>query len=118
MKLQTRVNGFHRTGHPVRRRNLRIPCQVPAQVQNAEQRVCGVCMDLSLGGMLFAGPLISVGERIQLTLELGSVGPIRLAGEVLDHRRHAEGTRSAIRFPVLSQSDLKAINRFVAGQIA
>jgi len=118
MKLETRVNGSHRTGHPVRRRNLRIPCRVPTQLEKADQRISGVCTDLSLGGMLFAGPLMSIGERIHLTLDLANVGPVRLAGEVLEHRSNADGTRLAIRFPLLSQADLKAINRFVASQIA
>ncbi len=67
--------------------------------------------------MLFVGPAVALGERVSLTLELASAGQIRLAGEVLDHRTHAGDTRTAIRFPVLSQSDLKAINRFVASQI-
>src|SRR5262249_30991867 len=118
MKLETRVNGLHRTGHPVRRKNLRIPCQVPTQLEDADRRISGVCTDLSLGGMLFAGPLMSIGERVHLTLDLANVRSVRLAGEVLGHRSHGDGTRLAIRFPLLTQADLKAINRFVASQIA
>jgi len=112
------LNGFHRTGHPVRRRNLRIPCSVPTRLENSEQSVSGICTNLSLGGTLFIGPSVSVGETVNLTMELSSVGKIRLAGEVLGCRPHPSGSGMAIRFPLLTQGDLKAINRFVANQIS
>lgn len=112
------LNGFHRTGHPVRRRNLRIPCSVPTRLENCEQSVSGICTDLSLGGTLFIGPTLTVGETVNLTMELSSVGRIRLAGEVVGHRPHPGGSGMAIRFPLLTQGDLRAINRFVANQIS
>ncbi len=112
------LNGFHRTGHPVRRRNLRIPCSVPTRVECSEQCISGICTDLSLGGTLFVGPSVSAGETVTLTMELRSVGKIRLAGEVLGSRPHANGNGMAIRFPLLTQGDLRAINRFVANQIS
>ena len=112
------LNGFHRTGHPVRRKNLRIPCSVPARLENCEQSVSGTCTDLSLGGTLFIGPAVGVGETVTLTMELNSVGKIRLAGEVVGYRAHPSGSGMAIRFPMLTQGDLKAINRFVANQIS
>jgi len=51
-------------------------------------------------------------------MELNSVGKIRLAGEVVGYRAHPSGSGMAIRFPMLTQGDLKAINRFVANQIS
>ena len=112
------MNGFHVRGHPLRRRNVRIPCSVLAQVESGEENLRGVCTDLSLGGMLFVGPAVAIGEKINVTLDLSQSGSVRLGGEVLAHRSLPAGPAMAIRFPELSQRDLRAINRFVAHQLA
>jgi hypothetical protein len=68
--------------------------------------------------MLFIGPAVPVGEKINVTLDLSGYGSTSLAGEVLAHRTLLDRPAMAIRFPELSQSDLRAINRFVANQLA
>src|ERR1700687_5168039 len=112
------LNALTGRGHPLRRRNVRIPCSVLARVENGEETLRGLCTDLSLGGMLFLGPAVAVGERINVTLELSDSGRVRLSGEVLGHRTLPVGGGMAIRFPGLTQRDLKAINRFVAFQLS
>ncbi len=111
-------NGVHLQAHPLRRRNVRIPCNVLAQVAAEVETVRGLCTDLSLGGMLFVGPSLEVGEKVDVTLDLLESGSVRLNGEVLEHRMRPVGQAMAIRFPELSQHELKAINRFVAFQLA
>ena len=113
-----RNNGFDIHPHPLRRRNVRIPCQVPAQVDAAARTVRGMCTDLSLGGMLFVGPPLGTGEKVEVTLDLLHPGAVRLSGEVLEPRAPASGVAMAIRFPHLGPRELKAINRFVAFQLA
>ncbi len=113
-----RSNGFDIHPHPLRRRNVRIPCQVLAQVDAAARTVRGLCTDLSLGGMLFVGPRLDTGEKVEVTLDLLHPGAVRLSGEVLEHRAPASGSAMAIRFPHLRPRELKAINRFVAFQLA
>ncbi len=105
-------------GHPLRRRNVRIPCSVLARVDAWDKSLRGLCTDLSLGGMLFIGPPVPIGEKINITLDLSGSGIVNLDGEVLGHRTLLAGSAMAIRFPELSQSHLKAINRFVAYQLA
>lgn len=113
-----RSNGFDVHPHPLRRRNVRIPCKVLAQVDAAARTVRGMCTDLSLGGMLFVGPPLDAGEKVEITLDLLHPGAVRLSGEVLEHRAPAGDPAMAIRFPLLGQRELKAINRFVAFQLA
>ena len=113
-----RINGLNARVHPLRRRNVRIQCSVLARVETWNESVRGLCTDLSLGGMLFVGPPVAVGEKINVTLDLRRSGSIHLSGEVLAHRELSEGSAMAIRFPELSQRDLAAINRFVALQLA
>ena len=113
-----RINGLNARVHPLRRRNVRIECKVLARVETWNESVRGLCTDLSLGGMLFVGPPVEVGEKINVTLDLLRSGSIRLRGEVLEHRELSAGPAMAIRFPELSQRDLTAINRFVAFQLA
>jgi hypothetical protein len=117
VRLQT-SNSLNGRGHPLRRRNVRIPCSVLARVEKGEETLRGLCTDLSLGGMMFLGPAVAVGERINVTLELSDSGRVRLDGEVLGHRTLPVGAGMAIRFPGLTQRDLKAINRFVAFQLS
>jgi c-di-GMP-binding flagellar brake protein YcgR len=113
-----RSNGFDVYPHPLRRRNVRIPCQVLAQVDAATRTVRGMCTDLSLGGMLFLGPPLDAGEKVEVTLDLLHPGAVKLSGEVLERRTPAGGPAMAIRFPHLGPRELKAINRFVAFQLA
>jgi len=77
-----------------------------------------MCTDLSLGGMLFVGPPLGAGEKVEVTLDLLHPGAVRLSGEVLEPRAPASGDAMAIRFPHLGRRELKAINRFVAFQLA
>src|SRR5215831_1977372 len=111
-------NGFDIHPHPLRRRNVRIPCQVRAQVNAPARTVRGMCTDLSLGGMLFVGPPLDAGEKVDVTLDLLHPGAVELSGEVLEHRAPAGGPAMAIRFPHLGPRELKAINCFVAFQLA
>jgi c-di-GMP-binding flagellar brake protein YcgR len=113
-----RTDGLNGRGHPLRRRNVRIQCNLAARVETLNGSVRGLCTDLSLGGMLFVGQPVAVGEKINVTLDLLRTGSIRLQGEVLAHRELFGGAAMAIRFPELSQRDLAAINRFVAYQLA
>jgi hypothetical protein len=117
VRLQN-LSGLNGHSHPLRRRNVRIPCSVLARVEAGEETLRGLCTDLSLGGMLFLGPAVAVGERINVTLDLSDSGRVRLNGEVLGHRTLPVGGGMAIRFPGLTQRDLKAINRFVAFQLS
>ena len=73
-----------------------------------------MCSDISLGGMFFLGPVLPVGEKISLTMDLAALGRVRVAGEVLGHRQHADGSGMAIRFAHLGQRDLSIITQFVA----
>src|SRR5262249_35001937 len=113
-----RRNGLDIHPHPLRRRNVRIPCRIPAQVEAEARAVRGVCTDLSLGGMLFVGPPLKAGQRVEVTLDMLHPGAVKLSGEVLEHRAPAAGPAMAIRFPRLGPRELKAINRFVAFQLA
>ncbi len=99
-----------------RRRTRRAPCNAPAQLDAAERSLIGMCSDISLGGMLFLGPVVSVGENVKLTIEFPQLGRLRVSGEVLAHRHHEKGAGMAIRFARLGQSDLAIITRFVAEQ--
>lgn len=97
-----------------RRRTRRVRCNTPAQLDASERSVIGVCNDISLGGMFFLGPVLPVGEKVGLTMELNSIGRVRITGEVLAHRHHPNGSGMAIRFARLAQNDLLTITRFVA----
>lgn len=113
-----RSNGFQLRPHPLRRRNLRVPCHVTARVEATSETVRGLCTDLSLGGLLFVGPPLDSGERVEVVLELLPYAFVRLSGEVLDRRSLPAGAATAIRFPQLGPRELVAINRFVAFQLA
>jgi hypothetical protein len=112
------VNGFELTTHPLRRRNLRVPCQVPARVDQPRRMASGVCVDLSLGGILFVGPALWPDEPVNVSLQLPKAGTVRIPGHVLGARTHSAGSAYAIRFRSLTQTDLQLINRFVAIQFA
>jgi hypothetical protein len=77
-----------------------------------------MCVDLSLGGILFVGPGLWPGEAVILSLELPKAGTVRVAGKVLGARSHPSGSAHAIRFRSLTPTDLQLINRFVATQFA
>ena len=96
-----------------RRRTARGRCEAPVELKCSDGTFVGVCNDLSLGGMLFLGPLVSIGQQVKLSMDLG-FGSIRVEAEVVGHRDHPVGWGMAIRFASLSQHDLKVINRFVA----
>lgn len=102
--------------YPFRRRTRRAWCNAPAQLDGNERSLIGVCHDISLGGMFFLGPVLPVGETVGVTMDLPSLGRLRLAGEVLDHRHHRNGSGMAIRFARLNQGDLTMISRFVAAR--
>jgi hypothetical protein len=112
------VNGFQLTAHPLRRRNLRVPCQIPARVDLGPRTSSGVCVDLSLGGVLFVGQGLGPGDAVQVTLQLPRTGIVKIRGQVLGARTHSSGSGHAIRFRSLTQIDLQLINRFVANQFA
>lgn len=96
-----------------RRRTKRARCHASVELKCADGTFTGVCNDISLGGMLFLGPLVSVGQGVKLSMDLAGFGTVRVEGEVVAHRDHPEGWGLAIRFASLSQHDLKAINQFV-----
>ncbi len=75
-----------------------------------------MCSDISLGGMFFLGPVLPVGEKLSLTMELPALGSVRVLGEVLAHRQHAGGSGMAIRFACLGQRELSIITQFVANR--
>lgn len=102
--------------YPFRRRTRRAWCNAPVQLDGSERSLIGVCHDISLGGMFFLGPVLPVGETVGVTMDLPSLGRLRLAGEVLDHRHHRNGSGMAIRFARLDQGDLAMISRFVAAR--
>ena len=97
-----------------RRRTARVRCQAPVQLKCPDGTFVGMCNDLSLGGMLFLGPLVSVGQEVKLSMDLSGFGSVHVEGEVVGHRDHPHGWGVAIRFASLTQHDLTVINRFVA----
>lgn len=99
-----------------RRRTTRVRCQARVELQRADRTLVGACTDLSLGGMLFLGPLVSVGHKVNLSIDLSGLGTVRVQGEVVGHRQPSNGRGMAIRFLSLTQCDLKVISRFVADQ--
>lgn len=101
-----------------RRRTARVRCQASVELKCSDGTFVGMCNDVSLGGMLFLGPLVSVGQQVKLSMDLFGFGTVRVEGEVVGHRDHPDGWGMAIRFASLSQHDLKIINRFVADRRA
>ncbi len=68
--------------------------------------------------MFFLGPVLPVGETVGVTMDLPSLGRLRLIGEVLSHRHHRNGLGMVIRFARLHQGDLAIISRFVAARLS
>ncbi len=99
------------------RRTERVRCRAPVELRSPDGSFTGICNDISLGGMLFLGPLVSIGHRVKVTMELSGLGTVRVDGEVVAHRDHPDGWGMAIRFALLSQHDLKIINQFVADRL-
>lgn len=108
---------FVQPSHQERRRTTRVHCQAPVELTSALGTVRGVCNDISLGGMLFLGPLISVGHHVKLAIEIFGLGAVQVEGEILAHRDLPQGWGMAIRFMSLKQQDLKLISQFVADRL-
>jgi hypothetical protein len=92
-----------------RRRTSRFPCEVLAHVEFREQVLQGTCRNLSLGGMLFRGPRVPVGQKVIVSLHLPGCNSVRVQGEVISCNVPAAGSLVAIRFCQLDPSTLDAI---------
>src|SRR6266849_4831671 len=99
-----------------RRRTTRVRCGARVELQRADRTWLGACTELSLGGMLFLGPRVSVGHKVNVSIDLSGLGTVRVQGEVVGHRQRSNGKGMAIRFLSLTQGDLKVISEFVADQ--
>jgi hypothetical protein len=103
---------------PLKRKTRRVSCNAHVQLDAAGRSLIGVCNDISLGGMLFLGPILPVGERVDVSMDFPIHGRIRVLGEILEHRQHAKGSGMAVRFTRLGPNELALLVRFVADQLA
>jgi hypothetical protein len=85
-------------GDEDRRRTARARCQARVELQRADRTFMGAGNDLSLGGMLLRGPLVPVGHKVNLSIDLVGQGIVCVEGEVVGHRQPANGGSLAIRF--------------------
>jgi hypothetical protein len=97
------------------RRTTRAPCGATVRVQAATGHTFGFCSDLSLGGMLFVGPMLPLA-RVDILLHLPDAGFLFVAGEVIGHRELAGTQASVVRFPHLNARCLRGISRFLASR--
>ena len=93
-----------------------MECGVPARAEGPRGPVRGFCRSLSRGGMFFSGPLLPLGQSIDLSVELPHLGPVRAMGEVRYHHTYPDGTGMGIRFTRMAQEDLVRLERFVEGR--
>jgi hypothetical protein len=94
------------------RLNPRTWCDFPARAEGARGVIRGTCRNISLGGMLFVGGVLPVGQRVELQLQLPG-GAFQATGEVRYHHHQPEGPAMGILFTRLAQNHLELISRFI-----
>ena len=95
------------------RRNVRVYCGAPARAEGPRGPLKGVCRNISLGGMFFAGGTLPVGKQFDFMVDL-PVGTVTGTGEVRYHHTYEEGEGMGVRFTRIAQDDLFRIQKFVA----
>lgn len=75
------------------RRNPRFACSFPAVFHGPRGAVRGTCTNLSLGGLYFQGNSLAVGSNAEVTLDLQSLGKLKLHCEIRHHGSHGMGVQ-------------------------
>lgn len=94
-----------------RRVHRRVHLSARAELRQGDATIPGICCDLSLGGLAIRSrDRVSLGETVQIWVELGSGAGVYTTGEVV---RDAAGVLG-LRFVSLDQRALTSILTHVA----
>ena len=101
---------------PMRRRHPRVPAGFLVKLKVGERTLVQKARDLSMTGMLVDCDTTSIGDKVQVELDLpNEERPVSIAGLVLRASR-PYGTR-AIHFMDFGWDDMFALARFLAPRL-